>query len=427
VITFANEDGMKIIYLSQVFPPEPGASIRALEQAVCLKRLGHDVTVITTMGYYPLGKVPPNFRRKLFIEETVKGIRVHRVWSLPAANTGVVRRVLSQVTFAWNAFFAALRIRNPDIVIASTHIFAVEAIAILLSTLKKCKSMIEFRDLLPECLELTGVSQNSAQAVFLRKYFNACFRWADFVTVPGQSMIPYLLKRGVENNKLLLLPHAAEPNAFSGRHPQLVRRSLALERKFVVLYAGSFSTYYEIPNMVEAARIISETCGDIHFVLVGDGQDSPRIKTLLDQFPRCNVTLTGHVAPGDVADYIMAADLCLTCRIGVTTPAFYHNYITQKVCDYLMAGKPVLAIENTPVLGDFLRETGTGINVKGRDPNALADAIINLSNATETLHEYSRSAKRYASVHLDRMKAVETFDEVLRARLGEAGCASKSA
>jgi len=410
---------MNITYISQVFPPDPGASLRALEQARALARLGHHVTVITTMAYYPMGKVHPDYRGRFFVRERIDDVDIVRVWSVPADNTGLVRRVLSQVSFAVASFFAGLRGPRPDLVVASTHIFAIELTTIALARLRRARSLIEFRDLIPECLELLGVSPRSLQARALRRYFDFCFARADFVAVPGETMMPHLRRRGVEEARLLLLPHAADAHRFADLAPDaaLVAR-YRLQDKFVVAYAGSFSPCYDVPTMVRAARRIAGVRDDVVFLLVGNGQDMPVLRDILERAPNPNVILTGHVPPDDVPRYLSVADACIASRVGVVTPDFYNGYITTKICEYMMAGKPILALEKVPVLAAFLQEIDAGEAVAGGDTEALAEAVLRLREDRERCLRYGRHARRHALEHMERMRVVAEFDRELCRRMG---------
>jgi glycosyltransferase involved in cell wall biosynthesis len=410
---------MKILYVSQVFPPDFGATIRVLEQAVCLQSLNHKVTVITTMGYYPLGKVHPHYRGKLYVRETMAGIDVIRVWSLPSSNRGILKRVLSQLSFAVSVFLAALMLEKPDLMIASTHIFATEMAVILLSRIKRCKSMIELRDLFPENLAFKGIRSNSLQARFLRCYFDICFKYTDFVAVLGESMIPCLLKRGIKMSQIILLPHAADRGKFENAHPARVVGEHQLQGKFLVVYAGSFSTYYDVPNILNAAAILAQTHPDIHFFLIGDGQEFQQLRNLQHQTGIVNTTLTGKVAPEDIPDYLLASELCLASLVGAKTPDFYRNLPSTKLCEYLMAGKAVLAVENVTILGDLLRHIGAGDSVVGNDPAALAQAVARLYHDRVRLNTYAQNARRYAEEHLDRKHVVARFEETLVEKMGK--------
>ena len=75
---------MKILYLSQYFPPEMGApAARVSELSRFWAKAGHDVTVLTGFPHYPSGVVPQEYRaklRRLITREDFDGVRVERTW-----------------------------------------------------------------------------------------------------------------------------------------------------------------------------------------------------------------------------------------------------------------------------------------------------------------------------------------------------------
>ena len=90
---------MRILYLSQYFPPEVGATqTRAYEMARGLVRAGHHVTMIAEVPNHPRGIIPPEYRGKLYQRADLDGIDVIRVWvktSPVRASTSVMRSISS--------------------------------------------------------------------------------------------------------------------------------------------------------------------------------------------------------------------------------------------------------------------------------------------------------------------------------------------
>ena len=73
---------MKILYVSQYFPPEMGApAARVAELSRHWAKDGHAVTVLTGFPNHPTGVVPDEYRRKfrrLLMRESVDGTDVVR-------------------------------------------------------------------------------------------------------------------------------------------------------------------------------------------------------------------------------------------------------------------------------------------------------------------------------------------------------------
>ncbi|MGO9166145.1 MAG: hypothetical protein ACLP56_04675, partial [Candidatus Sulfotelmatobacter sp.] len=89
---------MKILYISQYFPPEMGApAARAVELSRHWARLGHNVTVLTGFPNHPTGVVPLDYRgkfRRLVVREQTDGVNVVRTWLLPFPNRKAYERML---------------------------------------------------------------------------------------------------------------------------------------------------------------------------------------------------------------------------------------------------------------------------------------------------------------------------------------------
>src|SRR2546426_299457 len=87
---------MRILYVSQYFPPEMGApSARVYELSREWVREGHEVTVLTGFPNHPVGVVFEGYRGETIRRETVDGIRVVRIPIYAAANRAFFKRVLN--------------------------------------------------------------------------------------------------------------------------------------------------------------------------------------------------------------------------------------------------------------------------------------------------------------------------------------------
>lgn len=100
---------MRILYLSQYFPPEAGATqTRAYEMAHNLVQLGQKVTVIAEIPNHPAGIIRPEYRQKLFTRERLEGMEVIRVWVKTTPVKNFRSRMLFYLTYMVNATLAGL-------------------------------------------------------------------------------------------------------------------------------------------------------------------------------------------------------------------------------------------------------------------------------------------------------------------------------
>ena len=92
----------RIVILTQYFPPEMGApQARLYETAIGLKQLGWDVSVITAMPNYPLGKIFEPFRGHFYFNEVMDGIPVRRYWLFASNSKFALPRILNMISFSF--------------------------------------------------------------------------------------------------------------------------------------------------------------------------------------------------------------------------------------------------------------------------------------------------------------------------------------
>ncbi len=114
---------MHILYLSQYFPPEVGATqTRAHEMARGLVQAGHRVTMIAEIPNHPSGIVPPEYRGQWVERSDLDGIDVLRVWVKASPNKNFRTRMAFYLSYmADAALVGALRARGPfDVVFATS-------------------------------------------------------------------------------------------------------------------------------------------------------------------------------------------------------------------------------------------------------------------------------------------------------------------
>ena len=72
---------MRVLYFSQYFPPEVGATqTRAAEMGRYMASRGHLVTMVTEVPNHPSGIIPPEYRWRLSERVREQGVEVLRLW-----------------------------------------------------------------------------------------------------------------------------------------------------------------------------------------------------------------------------------------------------------------------------------------------------------------------------------------------------------
>jgi len=367
------------------------------------------------MPYYPNGRVQEGYRNRLVLTELMEGLIVLRLWSLPAANRGIFRRTISYATFALSAVFAGLLLSRHDLVIASVPNPLTDGAALLIGRLKGSRIVLELRDIYSDSLIALGKSPSSLLFRAVEAYFRWILNHIDLVAVCGNWMIPRLMDMGISERRILKLFHGTESEYIDAADPEKFQEALQLKNRFVAFYAGSFSSHYDVPNLVRAARILKQNRKSFRLVLIGTGPDASRVAEMVVEWKLDNVFLVGAVAPREVYSYLQAADLCLA-PCGYRS-MWIHDYLDTKACEYLMAGKPILAIEDHPLLGRLIAEANAGRSVPTRNPESLAREIVFFIDHPVQTVLYGKNARKYAWKNLRREQIVSDFDVELKRKL----------
>jgi len=91
---------MKILYVTQYFHPEVGATTnKALANVRYLANEGHDVTILTEMPNPPKGIIFSGYQGKIFVKEQMENYHVNRVWVYTSPKKKFITRILFYITF----------------------------------------------------------------------------------------------------------------------------------------------------------------------------------------------------------------------------------------------------------------------------------------------------------------------------------------
>jgi len=97
---------MKILILTQYFPPEVGApQNRLFELAVRLKAAGEEVTVLTAMPNYPWMEIHRDYVGKKSMIEIMDGLTVHRTRIYVSKSKSIIQRLLNYFSFVWLSYW----------------------------------------------------------------------------------------------------------------------------------------------------------------------------------------------------------------------------------------------------------------------------------------------------------------------------------
>jgi len=406
---------MKILYVSQYFPPEMGApAARAAELSRHWAATGHDVTVLTGFPNHPTGVVPPEYRKKFrrtVAREQTDGVNVVRTWLLPFPNRKAYERMLNYSSFCISAASTGLFVSRPDVVIATSPQLLVGLSGWWIARWKRVPFVFEVRDLWPESLVAVGMGESdSLLHRTLGKIAGFLYRHSDRVTVVTPAFEDYLVEHWhVPREKISVIENGVETQLFSPEPATELRRELGVEGKFVVSYIGTMGMAHGLETIVSAASQLQNTNPEIVFMMLGEGTYKDRIVALARERALGNIRFVDQQAREKIPAYICASDVCLVL---LKKTDLFKTVIPTKMLEFMSCARPViLGVDGQA--RTILEQAGGGLVIEPENSEALMNAIRHLAANRETALELGRRGREHVARRFSRGQTAEKYVRVL--------------
>lgn len=405
---------MRILYVSQYFPPEMGApAARVHELSREWVRLGHKVTVLTGFAHHPVGVKARQDRFKLTRRETKDGIDVIRVYVYATANKGTARRMLSYFSFMLSAsLIGCLRAGRPDIIIATSPHLLCGFVGYLLAKAMRVPFVFEVRDLWPESILAIDAMQDNIIISGLRGLANFLYNHCDRIVTVGEGYLRSIKSLyGISEGKMSIIHNGIDTELFlPGPKANEVRREFGWQDKFVLLYIGTHGMAHGLSSVLEVAGELRDE-KRLLFVFVGEGAEKDNLKELAARLQLENVQFIGQQAKDRVPLFYAGCDLgVVTLR---DSPRF-QEVLPSKIFEYLGMERPILLA----VGGEARRlveSAGAGEYVPPENVSAMVSAIRRLSRDSKGLEDMGKSGRQYVLKHYDRRVLAERYLDILNA------------
>lgn len=342
----------------------------------------------------------------------IDGVEIYWLKVLKYQRPNSLLRILSWLHFEWRLFRLPKKdLPKPDAVIVSSLSLLTIVNGIWLKWRHGCRLIFEVRDIWPlTIIEEGGFSARNPLVMGLRAVELLAYKRADAVvgTMPN-------LKQHVDES---LRRHAAVHCIPFGYHDDMIKGTEPVPQswidqhlpqgKFIVCHAGTIGVTNALDTVLECARAMRDNL-DVHFLMVGDGALRSQYEAMCADLP--NVTFTGPVPSTMVLSVLGYCDL-LYFAVHVSK-VWKYGLSLNKVIDYMLSGKPILAsYTGYPTM---VEEAGGGTSVPAGDAAALQAEILRLqalpSDVLAAVGErgrdwlikhrsYERLAQRYVNLAL---------------------------
>lgn len=401
---------MKLLILTQYFPPEIGApQNRLFELAVRLQKKGIDVSVLTAMPNYPQMKIHENYKGKCYCKEMLNNLEIHRAWIYVSQSKAVISRLLNYFSFVISAFFVGLfKIKKQDVLMVESPPLFLGITAYLLAKLKGAKMVFNVSDLWPESAEKLEIISNKTLLSMATKLEEFCYRKAALISGQTQGIIKnissrfpnkkvYWLKNGVDIN-FYDVNKTIEENAWRKEHNYTCE-------DFILFYGGIIGHAQGLDVILNAAKQL-ENYENIKFVLLGNGPEKERLLKLKAELRLNNLQFYDAVPKSQMQKIIIDTNASI---IPLKRLDLFKGAIPSKIFENLALKKPIILGVEGEAEELFIQQGKCGVSFTPEDSKDLAKQILHLYNNPNLVKELGENGLAYVSENFNRDKIAEDF------------------
>lgn len=408
---------MKIVYLSQYFPPEIGApAARVSELSRRWAERGHDVQVVTGFPNHPTGVVPPHYRGHLRLRERQDDVDVLRTFIYATPNKGVVRRGLAFLSFAASSVALGCldkRVRGADVIVATSPQFLVAVSGWVLSRLTRTPFVLEIRDLWPQSIVEVGALPASHPVVTaLRWVEQFLYRRADLLVGVTDSFAEVWKSQGVDPAKIRVVKNGVDLQRFRPRPADpAVRAALGIDPDaFVVSYIGTHGMAHKLEALLDVADRLRDR-PDIRFVFVGEGARRADLQADAERRGLSHVQFFGARPRAQIPGLLAASDLV---AVVLKRSDLFRHVIPSKMFEIMGCARPIL-LGVQGEAAQILEAAQAGWAVPPEDVDAMTEAIVAAADDPQGRRQRAESGRRYVEAHFSRDGLADRYLDELAA------------
>jgi glycosyltransferase involved in cell wall biosynthesis len=407
---------MRILFLTQYFPPETGAAQNRLSDlAKRLVEAGHRVTVLTALPSYPKGDIFEGYRSRFIMTEEDRGIRIVRTWVYATLKKSFVPRILNYLSFAvLSVVVGWLAVENADVVFVESPPLFLGFSGYLLSKLKHARFVLNVSDLWPESAVVLGVLHSRCLIRWATRLEEWQYRNATLVTGQTQGIVDSIRKRSAATPTHLLTNGVAPEFLKQVNCARLlrehIRRKFGFGEKFIIAYTGVHGLAQGLDTLLRSAEILREH-KSIRFCFFGDGPEKPHLQAIVRERGLDSVEFHAPIPASQMAELLASIDVSVVPLKGND---LFKGALPSKLFEALGAGVPVVvALEGEAK--KLVETSQSGLLVKPENPEDMAQQILRLYQDSELCKRLGNNGQMFVHAHYNRKEIAEKFERLMLA------------
>lgn len=164
---------------------------------------------------------------------------------------------------------------------------------------------------------------------------------------------------------------------------ELSKETTSLKEKNIIS-VGRLSKEKGFLDLIDIMKVLVEKDPEIKLTLIGDGPESDKIKEKIKEYKlESNIKLTGFLNEREVNHEMLNSSLYVMTS--------YTESFGLVLVEAMNCGLPIVAFDTASGARELLND-GTGILIKNRNKEEMANKIIELLNSKKIIKEYSEKS-----------------------------------
>lgn len=385
---------MHILYIHQHFAIPAGTTgTRSYEFARRWVAAGHKVTVIT--GHYDIGGL--EYSKKI---QTIDGIDIRIAGTKYSNKQSFFRRLMSFAGFVLFSFIAGMRVKNVDIIYATSTPLTIGIPAMFLKWFKRIPFVFEVRDQWPEIPIQMGLIKNKFFSRVLLTLEKCIYKSSAAIVALSPGMAEGIRTILKKEKPIIVVPNSSDTDLF---HPDIdgseIRKKHGWENKILFLHFGAMGKANGLDFLLDVAEDLKEN-HEIQFAVIGDGETKPALEEKTAQLNLKNIEFLPSVSKTELPNHIAACDVAMV--IFADYPILQHNS-ANKFFDSLSAGKPIL-LNYSGWQREIIEESNAGLGCDLCSKGQFTQKAIELALNPDLRKQMGQNARKLALEKFNRDK-----------------------
>ncbi|WP_349899467.1 glycosyltransferase family 4 protein [Parafrigoribacterium soli] len=399
---------MKVVIVSQYYPPEPVPIPHALAQE--LAERGHDVRVLTAYPNYPEGKLMSGYKQRRVHVENDGNVRVRRIPIHISHSRNPLGRLLNYGSFALSSLAAGRFTIDADVV----YVYATQMTAAIAPSWwyrhRKTPFVLHVQDLWPESITGSSLIHGGGKLIncVLTPWLRRMYSRAAATIAIGPTMARMLAERGAPVERVHTVYNWGDEVAVdSSRRLELGDPND--HKSFRLMYAGNVGELQDLEVVLRAVALVRDLEG-FSFEIVGSGVAEQNIKDLAAELDLHNVVFRGRVASAQMGMHYARADFQM---VPLKDLEIFGATIPSKLQASLANAVPVI----TTVSGDvreLVLDNRLGLYSPPGNPGLLAETFRTAYAMSDIdRRQMAERAREFYAAKMSMKSGVDKIERIL--------------